>query len=227
MKTATAVLAAAAITLGGAGPAAADDAQLWTAVFANGPVKDESRLLLWFDGHARFRDDVGRLGVSIIRPGVGWRLDDKGTAIWAGYARVVSRSAAAPDVEENRFWQQATYQLGAPGGVSLSGRTRLEQRLIEGADDTGIRVRQLIRAEKPISDSKFAALGWNELFIAANDTDWGAASGYDQNRLFVGASWRPAGAVRLEAGYLMNHIRRQNAPDPVNHALALSLAFSL
>lgn len=217
----------AATTLFAAGPARADDTQLWTALAANGSIKEGGRLLLWFDGHARFRDDIERLGVSIIRPGVGWRLDDNGTALWAGYARVVSRSASSPDVNENRFWQQATYRLGAPLGFSLSGRTRMEQRLIEGADDAGWRVRQLVRFDRPIDNSPFTLIGWNETFYAFNDTDWGARSGYDQNRLFVGGGWAIQKNLRLEGGYLFNHIRRDAAPNANNHAVSLTLSAKL
>lgn len=207
--------------------AAADDAQLWTALFVNGPVAADSRLMVWFDGHARFRDDVERLGVSILRPGVGWRLDDNGTTLWAGYARVVSRSETAPNVEENRLWQQATYRIGEASGFRVSGRTRLEQRFVSTGDDTGWRLRQFVRAEKKFGASDFSMVGWNETFFAFNDTDWGARSGYDQNRAFIGAGWQAAKNWRLEGGYLFNHIRRANAPDALNHALSLSISASL
>ena len=67
----------------------ADDNQLWAAFLLNGPVSDDNNFLVWFDGHARFRDDASDLGVSIIRPGVGWRMNDT-VSLWAGYARVIS-----------------------------------------------------------------------------------------------------------------------------------------
>lgn len=207
-------------------PAAADDLQLWTAVAANGPAAGDSRLLLWFDGVARFRDDISDLGVSIIRPGLGWKFSDD-ISIWAGYARVVSRRDLAPDVKEDRLWQQATYRLGALSGVRLSGRSRLEQRLLASGDDTGWRMRQLFRFERRLGRSDFSAIGWNETFIAINNTDWGARSGYDQNRAFVGVGWQASKSIRLESGYLLNHIRRENAPDQTNHAISLSLSAAL
>ncbi len=207
-------------------PACADDFQLWTALSANGPVSDDSRFLVWFDGHARFRDDASELGVSIIRPGVGWRLNDDVSA-WAGYARVVARRDGAPDVKENRIWQQATYRLGGAFGGALSGRTRLEQRLIEGADDTGWRARQMIRYARPLADTPFSAVVSNETFIAFNDTDWGAASGYDQSRNFVGVGYKLADNVSVESGYMLNHIARQNTDDDFNHVVSVSLSLSL
>jgi hypothetical protein len=57
--------------------AVADDQQFWSALFVNGPVAPGSRLLGWFDGHARFREDGDTLDVSLLRPGVGWRVGPK------------------------------------------------------------------------------------------------------------------------------------------------------
>ena len=46
------------------------DFQAWNALAIAGPVKDDGRFLLWFDAHARFRDDASDLGheVQIPRP---------------------------------------------------------------------------------------------------------------------------------------------------------------
>ncbi len=226
MKTASQLFLAAALSLAPLHPAAADDFQLWTAVAANGPVEEDGRLLVWFDGHARFRDDAGDLGVSILRPGLGWRVN-RDLSLWAGYARVVSRQENAADVEENRLWQQATYNVGELLGGSVSGRSRLEQRFINGGGDTGWRVRQLLRYSRPLTGTQLSAVAWNETFIALNDTDWGAASGYDQSRNFVGVNYKATDHLGVESGYMLNHIRRENAADAVNHVLSVSLSLSL
>lgn len=202
--------------------AAADDTQLWTALFANGPVKEDSRYLLWFDAHARFSEDVSRLGVSIVRPGVGYRVNDR-ISLWGGYAWVVSRADGRASITEHRIWQQATYRIGAGDWGTLSGRTRLEQRFLETGDDTGFRARQFFRWIKPIGPD-WSATAWNETFIALNDTDFGANAGYDQNRTFIGARWRASERFSLEGGYLFNHI---NAGDRSNHNVSLSIVAPL
>lgn len=204
----------------------ADDNQLWAAFLLNGPVSDDNNFLVWFDGHARFRDDASDLGVSIIRPGVGWRMNDT-VSLWAGYARVISRSDTAPDVKENRIWQQATYNIGSVLGGSLAGRTRLEQRLLNTGDDTGWRARQFLRYSRPFANDDYSFIAWNELFIAFNDTDWGARSGYDQSRTFVGAGWQMRDNLRFEGGYMLNHINRSNGPNATNHVLSISLVAAL
>ena len=217
-----AVLAASVVSA----PALADDTQLWNAIALAGPVKDDSRLLLWFDGHARFRDDASDLGVTIIRPAVGWQITDN-VAGWAGYARVVSRRENAPDLKEHRIWQQATFGMGTLFGGSLSGRTRLEQRLVNLGDDTGWRFRQFVRYSRPFENPDYSAIIWNELFVGFNDTDWGARSGYDQNRTFIGAGWQASKSFRLEGGYMFNHINRDGAPNASNHVVSFMLAVTL
>ncbi|MGF1544530.1 MAG: DUF2490 domain-containing protein [Parvularculaceae bacterium] len=216
LSASCAALAAAFFTT--TGPAAAQDTQAWTALFANGPAgDDDGRLLLWFDGHARFTEDVSRLGVSIIRPGVGYRVNDR-VSLWAGYAWVVSRADGRDNITDNRFWQQATYRIGEGGWGALTGRTRLEQRFLSTGDETGWRFRQFFRWIKPVGE-RWSATAWNETFVALNDADFGAEAGYDQNRTFVGLRWNATSRIGLEGGYLLNDLRG----GQTNHNVSLSI----
>ena len=200
-------------------PADAQDTQLWTALSVNGPIDEDSRFLLWFDAHARYSDDVSRLGVSIIRPGVGYKVNDR-LSLWAGYTWAVSRADGRNNITDNRFWQQATYKIAGGEWGSLSGRTRLEQRFLNTGDDTGWRARQMLRYTKPLTD-QLSATAWNETFIALNDTDFGARSGYDQNRTFAGLRWKARPKVIIEGGYLFNDIK---AGSQENHNISLSIS---
>lgn len=222
-----AALGVAAVTL--AAPARAQsgsDFQLWTALFVNGPAAENSRLLVWFDGHARFADDASDLGVSILRPGLGWRVSDR-LDLWAGYARVVSRRDGAPNIEENRIWQQATYPVAELFGGALAGRTRLEQRFRETGEDTGWRVRQFLRWERRFAGSPVSALVSNELFVNFNDADWGQQSGFDQNRFFAGGAWRFSRKARFEGGYLNNYLNVAGPGGQTNHNISVALFVGL
>ncbi|MEL6369850.1 MAG: DUF2490 domain-containing protein [Pseudomonadota bacterium] len=213
------LLTACPIALAAPNMAHADDTQFWTALFSNGPVTEDSRTLLWFDGHARYSEDVSRLGVSIIRPGIGYKLNDR-VSLWAGYAWVESRADGRDNITEHRIWQQATYKIAGGQWGSLSGRTRLEQRFLNTGDETGYRLRQFFRYSKPL-DARWTATAWNETFIALNDTDFGAEAGYDQNRTFVGLRWKANRLFSLEGGYLLNDLNR--AVDQTNHNASLSI----
>lgn len=208
------------------GQAADSDFQSWNAVAITGPVAKDGRILVWFDGHARFSNDASDLGVTILRPAIGWRVSDR-LDLWGGYARVDSRTEGQPDIEEDRLWQQATFPLPSVLGGTLGGRSRLEQRFRDTGADTGWRFRQFIRWARPIRESDWSLVAWDELFISLNDTDWGQRGGFDQNRLFAGAAWQPTARARFELGYLNNALDTPTSDIRVNHNLSLTLFVSL
>ncbi len=222
----SAVVATAAFISAAAAEDVESDFQAWNAIAIAGPVQEDSRFLVWFDGHARFRDDASDLGVSILRPAVGWRATDN-LDLWVGYARVVSRSEDAPNVEENRVWQQATYPIVDLFGGNFAGRTRLEQRFRDTGVETGWRLRQFVRWGRPIAGD-WSAVVWDELFINLNDADWGQQDGFDQNRIFVGAGLQVTDWGRFEAGYLNNILNVPGQDDhQVNHNLSLAFFVNL
>ena len=223
-RTSIALAASAAVI---ATPAVADETQLWSSVAVNGPAQSDGRLLLWFDGHLRTRNDVEDIGVTIIRPGIGWRAT-KNIDLWAGYARVVSRADITPDVKEDRIWQQATYKLGALGNVKFSGGTRLEQRFRGTGDDTGWRVRQTLGLEVPFENTpELSFILSNEIFIGLNDADWGQRSGYDQNRAFIGFGYKLAPKLKATAGYLNNNLDLAGGGSRTNHNISLGISLGL
>lgn len=202
-----------------------NDFQAWSGLAIVGPVKKDDRFLLWFDAHARFRDDASDLGVTILRPGIGWRTSEV-LDLWLGYARVVSRSDNASNVEEDRVWQQATYPLGRIAGGDLSGRSRLEQRFRDTDSDLGWRYRQFIRWERPTAAKRLTIVLWNELFLNINDADWGQEDGFNQNRFFLGGALRDFEQGRFEVGYLNNIINTPGSDNQYNHNISASLFFS-
>lgn len=204
-----------------------DDLGLWTALFAQGDVDRvaavDERLKWWFDGHLRFLDDADGIHQSIVRPGLGWAIDEQST-VWAGYAWVRTSPISGPDFDENRIWQQWTWSDDF-GVWNLGQRARFEQRFLETGDDVGLRYRQFFRAQRRLPAwAGMSLVAWDELFFHLNDTDWGARSGFDQNRVFVGVGYKPAsaGRWRVEVGYLNQVIDVAAGADRVNHILALN-----
>jgi hypothetical protein len=203
------------------------DFQSWNAVALAGPVKESSPWQYWFDGHYRLQDNASELGVFIIRPAIGYKINTK-TTFWLGYARI-GIDGEPSNTYEDRIWQQATFSMGALFGGSLSGRTRLEQRFRdEVASDTGHRLRQFVRWAKPINE-KWSMVVWDELFVGLNDSDWGQRSGFDQNRLYVGPAYHLNKKWRVELGYMNNFINipGEDRPSQVNHNLSLTFFGSL
>ena len=211
-----------------------DDAGMWFAAFGNGTLQDadgcDTRYRWWFDSHYRLFDDAGGYGQSIIRPGLGVEVADD-QVLWAGYAwirtesRVRVGNVGTMQVDEHRGWEQWTWAPSA-GDWRFLHRSRFEQRWVETGNDVGLRFRQLARAQRllPGTDG-WSLVAWDEVFLNFNDTDWGAESGYDQNRAFLGVGLQdfPLKGVRGEVGYLNQHLDRST--DRMNHILSFNVFF--
>lgn len=205
-----------------------NDSGAWFAFFGRGDIGAPSDgLKWWFDGHLRFFDDTDGFGQSIVRPGVGYQIHDSVTA-WAGYGWIRTSPATVSDVDEHRFWQQLTWSEKCDVGT-MGLRSRLEQRLVETGNDTGHRFRQLVSYRKPLTcDGTCTFVVWDELFVHLNTTDWGAETGFNQNRAFVGFGFRECAdsPKRVEVGYLNQHINRRNAGDLANHLLSVNIFYT-
>jgi len=197
-----------------------EDVQAWFATFATKALDD--RWIAYMEVQGRFGDDIGRLSQTLLRPAVGYRLSSN-MSIWAGYGYIETERVNADDIQEHRIWQQALWNAGEVFGAAVTSRTRLEQRLIESADDTGWRLRQFVKFSRPFENNvDLNAVTYVEGFFALNDTDWGAEAGFDQLRLFAGIGREIARGVRFEGGYLNQYIRSPRGSDRANHILSIN-----
>ena len=215
------------------GPVAADqvdDFQTWGNITATGTLSSiNPKLKWWLEGQGRFGNDSSRFSQGIIRPGVGYALNEK-TSVWLGYAWIpTSRPFAAQSpFNEHRIWQQLlwanTYSFG-----TITSRTRMEQRFfdIQGSTDVAHRFRQMFKLSVPMPmvspNASFVVL--DEIFVNLNDIDTGARAGYNQNRVFAGFAYKFNKVTTGEIGYLNQHFNRPGTPRPdqMQHILAVNL----
>jgi len=204
-----------------------NDFGVWGAVAAQGSLvkseSEQSRWLWWMEGQGRFLNDASRLGQSIIRPGLGYKLYNNVT-IWSGYGWIVTSPLGKDETDEHRIWQQLSWNNAYSWG-KLATRTRFEQRFLSNGDNVGWRYRQLLKYTHPIFSDRFYLSLWDEVFININSTDWGANRGFGQNRFFagIGVSIDPKNQYRFELGYLNQLINRKNNADQTNHIISSSL----
>ena len=203
-----------------------DDIGQWNALFAQGKLCRDcnSRLKWWFDGHLRFTEDADGFNQSIVRPGIGWGLNEN-SALWAGYGWIRTSPLSGDDFDEHRIWQQWTWSEKC-GRTKVAMRSRFEQRLVETGDDTGLRFRQFFRAQRSLPTCPpLTLVCWDELFFNLNDTDWGQSSGFGQNRVFVGFGIKrlTSSKWRTEVGYLNQTINQNGPTNRSNHILAINL----
>lgn len=126
---------------------------------------------------------------------------------------------------ETRLMQQASYKLPIRG---LKARTRLEQRFIDDADRTGIRLRQRIGFGLPLGQEKdgWELAGNAEGFLTLRATSSTGQTGITGLRTYVGVE-RSFGTVDFGIGYTRQQNIRKGAPDRVGHAPTLSLTLNL
>lgn len=201
-----------------------EDERAWLNITANGPTADVN--WRWYlELQPRWRNEGRQFDQAIARTAVYFALNDQ-SSVWFGYAHVLSYPAGRPNVDEHRLWQQYLVQFEVAPTISLQSRTRLEQRWIENAQDTGYKLRQLFRLSGPTAlHEKLKWVIYDEYFINLNSTDYGARSGFDQNRLFLGGNWPLSDQAKLEMGYLNQRINGATT-DAENHVLSSAINFS-
>ena len=199
-----------------------EDGRFWINLTMEGNLSKENHLGWYAELQPRLKEEGREHDQTIIRPALNYWISDR-ASIWLGYADVRTHTAKGVN-HEQRWWQQFMYTFPpTSNGIVITSRTRLEERNFDIGDDTGYRVRQLVRAIKKIDGSaSLSWLAWNELFINTRSTDWGALSGFDQNRAFAGLAWQAAPNARVEVGYVNQYIRG-NSVDRMNHILSTSL----
>jgi hypothetical protein len=193
------------------------------------------RFYSWLEGQGRFRDGVDALDQGLLRGGFGYGLTES-TTLWVGYAYIPTHPQGKDAFEEHRIWQQLLWTEQA-GPVTVTSRTRLEQRFVESSDTTGWRVREFIRLafppllpygirkehpEYPEALRSISLVGWNEVFVQLNDSGR-TASGFEQNRAFIGLGSKLNEHTRVEVGYL-NQLIKATPENKMNHILSVNLS---
>ncbi len=197
------------------------DEQVWFQAVAQGPVAGD--VVYFAEIQPRFGNGASQLSQILIRPAIGLRLG-KAVTLYQGYANVRTPSASGGETREDRSFQQLNWSLGRPAGVTLSSRTRVEQRWLASGDDMGWRVRQMVRGAVPVqAGSKVSLLASVEVFVALNDTDWGARGGFDRMRSFAGVELPLSGKSTVELGYLNQFVNGAAGRDQMDHVAAINL----
>lgn len=201
-----------------------EDGRYWLSVYAQGKLPVEN--LYWsMDVHPRWREEGEQFDQLILRPAVFYRLNPK-ASVWIGYDTIISHPAGQPSNRENRWWGQFQYQFDPIAEITITSRTRLEQRHREGFSDEGYRVRQMIRAVRPSGFSpQLSWVAFNEVFVNLDQTRWGAQRGLDQNRVFVGINWKFNAIANADVGYLNQFVNTRTV-DRENHVLMTTFRFN-
>ncbi|MFN4025528.1 MAG: DUF2490 domain-containing protein [Hyphomonas sp.] len=205
-------------------PVAAAENQIWTDLGVRTKPFSSDRIELSLDSGLRFQPD-GDLDTIEIRPGIGYKLDNR-FKVSGGYLYASTRRSG-PDRVEHRLWQQLNYDIAQLGAGKLSGRSLFEQRRREGADDTGWRLRQQFSYNRALEGTPFTLALSTDIFVELLDTDWGARSGFSENRAKATLQWQSGRNTTWQAGYLNQYLEREGRPDDSHHHLYLAVSARL
>ncbi len=207
-----------------------EDFNTWTGIEMIGGLSSTNPNLKYkLFAQGRFGDNSTRFTQALIRPGLGYAINEKVTA-WLGYDWVpTSRPLALKHpFNDHRIWQQLSLRDNYSFGTVIS-RTRLEQRFfdIPGSSDVAYRYRQMFKLLTPMHfvSPKVSFVIWNEIFVDLNSMDAGIRSGLNQNWAFAGIGYRLNKKTTIEMGYLNQFINRSKSPRPdqMNHVLSVTM----
>jgi len=201
-----------------------EDGRFWLNMNAQGALSNTS--FGWYmEIQPRWREEGEAFDTLIIRPAVFYKINDS-SSLWLGYGNVQTHPSGNSTKTEHRLWQQYLYNFDPFQGIKVQSRTRLEQRRLEQASETGYKLRQMLRATKTLEHvPSLYLVAWDEYFVNLNDTDWGAKQGFDQNRLFLGLGSKFNSTFAFEIGYLNQYVNTQ-AIDGMNHVLSTTINFN-
>lgn len=203
-------------------------AGFWMIAQAGGRLGNDaaSRWRYAIDAQGRYFDIGSGLSQWLIRPAVGYAIDDE-TRAWLGYGRFRVRDREGNSIYENRLWQQVDWRMSDIAGGQLLFRTRLEQRNLETADDTRWALRLGLSYQRPVSllGADTLTLGI-EPFFDLHASDWGGSGGISQHRLIAGLAWTLNPGMAIEAGYVNQYFHAEEGLDRANHLGVLRLRLS-
>ncbi len=188
---------------------ATSDFQIWVPININAKLTEQLRGFL--ELQPRIGDNASNLTTAIVRPALGWALNEKAT-LWVGY--LMQADSVTPDSDtyliENRAWQGFSWKDTANEKQFIwEVRNRLEERFLPHNSDPSIRWRTRFRVEQLIPGwSPWSVIASEEIFVNLNDNSNNAQlqAGAQQNRLYVGIGYRFAPEVQVETGYLYQHV---------------------
>ena len=202
--------------------AQAQNTQFWGTAGVTVPIA--GRLSGGFDLSLRTGDNNPRLSTTFIRPSLGYRIS-KALSARIGYVRIVVHPSGTAAVQENRIYQEVTWNVGKALGGNLALRSQIEERMVEGRRDTGLRVRERVRYARVLTEKGLSLVLSSEWLFALNSTDYGARAGFDQTRNFLGINVALDKYASIEAGYMNRYALRRGAPDRDDHIFPVTLAY--
>jgi hypothetical protein len=201
------------------------DERVWFGVTVQEAASSETPWRWTVETVGRSRDGVSDLDTFLVRPSLMYALTAH-ASLGGGYAFAPNFPATGGTIVEQRIFGQFIWTGTAAGGT-LSMRTRMESRFIEGNSGPLGRLRQQVRFIHVVKQgSRVSVVAYDEFAVHVNSTTR-SPRGVDQNRAFGGVSLAATRSLRVEGGYLNQFLPgHRGAPDRMNHILSSTVVVS-
>ena len=195
----------------------ADDAAgLWMTPTAEFALDDDTAVEV--EASVRLRSAAVGPDSYLVRLWLNQQLSDA-ISVSGGIERRVNSGAAANEI---RLLQQASARTGI-----VRGRVRFEQRFIDGAGQTALRLRTRLGVNVPLDTARnWRAVADAESFWTLQPALVGGQTGLTGLRTRIGGSHRVKDNFTLGVYYLRNQEILQGRRDRVTHAPLIGLDFS-
>jgi len=190
-----AAIAIVALGFPSSAQAVLEDGQLWAnfSVGVRALEKLDAELLV----QVRSFDDMSEFERVVIGPSLTYAFTEQ-ISVSVGYEEHIVRGLA--DFNEHRPWQAVN--LNTPiQQVGIRHRLRLEERIIDGVDETGVRLRYRLALRSPETFAGVRIAVWNEIFLNLNSPTPLLDPVFGENRVFAGFQRAVGKSVALELGY--------------------------
>lgn len=215
----------------------------WSSLIINGKFGKDSSWIYYGDVAIRSSenhkdkngDSAGYdIGAVPVRFGVGYQFDkmnfEKMTSTNSLLVGYLFQYSAPPyskfSIYENRTWEQYLNVLDFGEWGKLQNRSRFEQRTVTYMEGTSLRWRQAIKYTYPINKDWGMSIA-EEFFANMNTVGFGPTAGFDQNRVFVGPTYKINEETKLEFGYMNNYVNKDFKSDLDNHVLVLNFYYNV
>lgn len=159
-------------------------------------------LKLFFNPQFRFVNEFKKFGSGHFDAAILYQIQPH-LSLWLGGARIYSISNADQPEQENRLWQQLTWNVIDTNRFQIINRSRLEERERLSESQIALRFRGRIRFVIPLDmTNAYSMTLADEIFLNLNHPEWVSRKWFSQNRASIGLLSSINHYTSYEIGYL-------------------------
>lgn len=196
--------------------------KLWLTGTFIGPLTEENKKLKYYlDSRLRLIDDTYILDQDRVYAGLGYEVTPNFTPFICG-AYIINESTSGVITHEYRIFEQFIWNMIHNSSLSLSNRTRLEERRDTNQSQWAYRLREQFTLKIPFKRwKKYSFLTFDEVFLNLNYPQWVDHRFFAENRAFVGIERTISKAWSFDVGYINQY--QFSTPNKMSNGIYLAI----